>query len=118
MGLKPGMSAALLHVPAGFMARLSVPQSVTLVESTDGADFILDFAGTQAQAEERLTALMPSIGAVTLAWLAYPKGATSAGLDVSRDTLWRFAQTIGLTLVANIAIDEKWSAVRIRPATE
>lgn len=61
---------------------------------------------------------MPSIGAVTLAWLAYPEGAKSAGLDVSRDTLWRFAQTIGLTLVANIAIDEKWSAVRIRPATE
>jgi hypothetical protein len=35
---------------------------------------------------------------------------------VSRDTIWRFAQTIGLTLVANVAVDETWSAVRLKPS--
>ena len=57
------------------------------------------------------------MGEKTVAWLAYPKGSKAAGYDLSRDTIWRFAQTIGLSLVAHVAIDETWSAVRFRPAS-
>ncbi len=115
MRLKPGMTAALLHVPAELEGALGVPAEVTVVQRPEGADFVLDFATSQAEAEERLRALGPAIGEKTLAWLAYPKGSKAAGYDISRDTVWRFAQTVGLALVANVAIDEKWSALRIRP---
>ena len=81
------------------------------------AGFLLDFATTQAEAEERLVALAPFVGEKTVVWIAYPKGAKAAGRDVSRDTIWRFAQTIGLTLVANVAIDGTWSALRVKRAS-
>jgi hypothetical protein len=121
MRLKPGMTAALLHVPAELQGRLEIPDDVNVVRDPAsagpaGAGFLLDFATTQAEAEERLVALAPFVGEKTVAWIAYPKGAKAAGRDVSRDTIWRFAQTIGLTLVANVAVDETWSAVRLKPS--
>lgn len=113
--LKPGMSAALLHMPEGLHERLGLPVDVTLADDPAGADFVLDFAEDQAGAEERLTALRPAIGPATVAWLAYPKGGKAAGRDVSRDTIWAFVGTLGMRLVANVALDETWSAVRVRP---
>lgn len=124
MRLKPGMTAALLHVPAAVRGRLGVPDDVTVVDDPAAAGpdcigFLLVFAATQAEAEERLVALEPFIGERTLAWLAYPKGSKAAGRDLNRDTIWAFARTVGLTLVTNIAVDETWSALRVKrsPAT-
>jgi hypothetical protein len=116
MRLKPGMAAAVLHAPLDVMGRLGVPDDVTVVDDPAAADFVLVFAETQAEAEKRLRALAPHVGEGTLVWLAYPKGSKAAGRDLSRDTLWAFARTIGLDLVANVAVDEKWSALRLRRA--
>jgi hypothetical protein len=116
MRLKPGMTATLLHVPANVRGRLGIPDDVTVVDDPAAAGFLLDFATTQAEAEECLLALKPFVGEKTVAWLAYPKGSRAAGRDLSRDTIWAFARTIGLTLVTNIAVDETWSALRVRRA--
>lgn len=115
MRLASGMSAALLHMPNELQGELAVPDDVTVADASVGTDFILDFATSQAQAEERLRALKPDIGASTIAWLAYPKGSKAAGYDRSRDTVFAFAKTIGLVLVANISVDDTWSALRVRP---
>ena len=108
--------AALLHTPRDLRERLGVPDGVALVDDPADADLILDVATTQAEAEAALTRLTPHISSATLAWLAYPKGSRAAGHDLSRDTVWRFARTVSLTLVANVSIDGTWSALRIRPA--
>ena len=115
MRLKPGMSAALLHAPGRLEAARGVPDGVIHVDSTERADFILDFATSQVEAEERLAALGPSISSATVAWLADPKGSKAAGLDLGRNTLAACAPKFGLILVANIAVDATWSAVRMRP---
>jgi hypothetical protein len=115
MRLKPGMTAALLHLPEGFAARLCVPEGVTMTGDPAEAGFLLELATTQAEVEERLIALRPHVREKTVAWMAYPKGSRAAGHDLNRDTIWTFAQTIDLVLVANVAIDETWSAVRLRP---
>lgn len=113
--LKPGMRAAFPHLPEGLLERLGIPEGVEVLDTPEGADFLLGYAETQAQAEERLRELKPFVGATTVTWMAYPKGSKAAGLDISRDTIWRFAQTIGLVLNANVAIDDRLSAVRMRP---
>lgn len=114
MRLKPCMAASLLHVPEGL--QLDIPEDVTITADPSMADFILVFATNQSEAEERLRTLAPSIGPSTVTWMAYPKGSKAKGHDVSRDTIWRYAATIGLVLNANIAIDDVWSAVRMRLA--
>jgi hypothetical protein len=103
MRLKAGMTAAVLHEPAGLLASLGFPPDVTLIPDP-------------ARAELRLRALEPHVAEKTLIWLAYPKGSKAAGYDVSRDTIFAAAASLGLTLVANIAVDRKWSAVRVRRA--
>ena len=114
MRLKAGMSASLLHVPDGLAVGLGVPEGVSVAKEPAAADFILEVATTQAEVEGRLAALEPDIGAETVVWVAYPKGAKKEGYDISRDTIWAFVRTIGLTLVANVAVDATWSAVRVR----
>ena len=114
--LTAGMKAALLHVPVELGPALGIPESVQRVDDPGDADFILDFATTQAEAEERLRGLRPAMREKTVAWMGYPKGSKAAGYDISRDTIWAFVKTIGLVLNANVALDEKWSAVRMRPA--
>ncbi len=116
MRLKPDMTAALLHTPTDLRERLGVPDGVVRVDDPADAQFILDVVTTQAEAEAALTRLAPHISSATLAWLAYPKGSRAAGHDLSRDTVWRFARTVSLTLVAKVSIDKTWSALRIRPA--
>ncbi len=116
MRLKPGMTAALLHMPTDLRERLGVPAGVVLVDDPADAEFVLDVVTTEAEAEAALTALAPHISSTMLAWLAYPKSSKAAGHDLSRDTVWRSARTVSLTLVANVSVDETWSALRIRPA--
>ena len=115
MKLKSGMRAALLHVPEQLADKLGDREDAVSAQDPTEADFILDFAATQAEAEARLRAWASSVDDRTVAWMAYPKGSKAAGHDVNRDTLWRFAGTLGLVLVANVAVDDTWSAVRLRP---
>ncbi len=116
MHFKPGMSVAALHVPPELEPSLGIPAEAIVAREPAPADFILEFATTQAEAEQRLQVLAPLITQETIGWLCYPKGSKAAGLDISRDTVWEFARTVGLALVANVSVDETWSAVRFKEA--
>lgn len=116
MRLRPNMTAALLHMPTDLRDRLGIPDGVVFVDDPADAGFVLDVVTTQAEAEATLARLAPHVSSATLAWLAYPKGSKAAGHDLSRDTVWRSARAVSLTLVANVNIDYTWSALRIRPA--
>jgi hypothetical protein len=115
MRCKPDTPVALLRVPDDLSAALGFPEGVAFTSDLDDAGFILAAATTQAEAEAALTELAPHVVEATVAWLAYPKGAKAAGRDLSRDTVWRFAPAVGLTLVANVSVDQTWSALRLRP---
>jgi hypothetical protein len=109
---KPGMVAALLHVPAG--VDIGVPAD-GLVSDPAHAAFMVEFAATQMEAEARLRALAPAVGEKTVAWIGYPKGSRAAGYDLNRDTIAAAARTVGLVVNASISIDGTWSALRVRP---
>jgi hypothetical protein len=109
---KPGMTAAVLHAPAG--VGLGLPAGVAS-EDANGADFIVVFAATQAEADGRVSEVSRFVGEKTVAWIAYPKGAKARGLDISRDTISAFVRRVGLIVNANFSIDETWSALRVRP---
>lgn len=109
---KAGMRAYLAHVPGG--VELGIAPEDVVTDPAD-ADFILVFAENQAEVEQRMRTFAPAVREKTLTWVGYPKGSKAAGRDISRDTIWRFAETVGLILNANFSIDDVWSAVRMRP---
>ncbi|MFC5649655.1 hypothetical protein ACFPYJ_11085 [Paenibacillus solisilvae] len=50
-----------------------------------------------------------------LFWITYPKQSSKVKTDINRDRLWAMVQDkSGYRPVSNVAIDEKWSALRFR----
>jgi hypothetical protein len=113
--LKPGMSACVLHLPRSLDGKLGIPADTALTDDPASAEFVLEFASTQVEAENRLGALATALHAKTIAWIAYPKGSKAAGLDLNRDTIAAFVRTVDLIAVSAVSVDETWSALRVRP---
>ena len=116
MRVKPGMKVARIGLSAELEGLIGIPEGAELVTDPGTADVLFLSARTRAESEERLTATAPRMSATARMWIAYPKGAKAAGLDVSRDTIMTFAPSVGLMANANIAVDETWSSVGLRRA--
>lgn len=48
-------------------------------------------------------------------WVAYPKGNRT---DINRDSLWPILAEYAMRPIAQVAVDEVWSALRFRPLKE
>ena len=63
-----------------------------------------------------LNELKPKLKPKGLMWVSYPKGGSKVETDLNRDIIWQYGKTIGLSAVAQVAIDETWSAMRLKIA--
>ncbi|WP_251577347.1 hypothetical protein [Paenibacillus sp. MER TA 81-3] len=49
-------------------------------------------------------------------WITYPKQSSKVKTDINRDILAAMVQnSTTYRVVSNVAVDEKWSALRLRP---
>lgn len=114
--IKPGNKFLLLNPPAGYLEELgSLPPGATLLdESASPVNAIQAFVTDRAQLE----ALLPKLKALMLPkgmlWVTYHKGTSKVKTDINRDTINAYAQTLGLTGIAMISIDDNWSALRLK----
>ena len=114
MRIKPGASIALLHAPAGLAGKLGLPHGTREVADATAADVIIEFASTQAEIEDRLPAVQRAMTPTSALWVVYPKGSKAAGLDISRDTIWPLAESLGMRPVGMVSIDGTWSGFRLK----
>jgi len=77
-------------------------------------DFVLMFAGSRQELEDVLPLAKPRLAPKGALWIAYVKGTSKNKSDVHRDTIREYAETVGLTTVSLIAVDEDWSALRLK----
>jgi len=109
--LRPGQSVALANPPAGF-------EGDDLTEHPEApatrADLVLVFApdGKQLTAEAQDLVSAAQRGALT--WVAYPK-AGKLDTDLNRDKLRESVAEHGLDTVRQVALDDTWSALRLKP---
>ena len=93
-----------------------VPEGVELLEHPEG-DF--DFVHLFVRDSTGYGSLRPiAFGAVKydgLLWISYPKQSSKVATDLSRDVLWKLSEGTGFRPVAQVSVDEVWSAVRCRP---
>ena len=116
--IKPGMRVMVLNAPEGYVERLaSLPEGAVFVDRGP-ADWVQVFMRNKIEVD----ALAPrGIEAVTregILWLCYPKGGAKAGTDINRDTGWDVMLLAGWGPVSQIALDERWSALRWRPESD
>ena len=106
--MRNGQRARVINAPDGFELDANMVDDAT-------AELVLAFVVHRAEVASRAAAALQAGRDDRLAWIAYPK-AGQLGTDLNRDILWDELRTLGVRPVRQIALDETWSALRLRPA--
>lgn len=111
--LKPGSRALILNAPAGYLEQLP---DVVQVEQKPGDrpyDFIHFFATRRDEVLAHGPRLRQALKPGGILWVSYPKGK-ALPTDLNRDILREALAEVGLEAVTQVAIDDRWSALRAK----
>ena len=107
-----GGTVLLVNAPPGYAKVLDGSPANVTTRASGTADAVLLFATDEAQLKASVPAAMKSMGPSTGVWIAYRKGDKA----FHRDTLGALAKSFGLQAVSLVAIDDIWSALRVKRA--
>jgi hypothetical protein len=113
--VKPGTSIAVLNRMPGVVESLGLPEGITFV-APDVAQLVFLFVSTRAELEAQMPPAVAGLAPKAALWVFYRKGSKAAGLDMNRDSIWAFAEKLGMRPLGLVGIDDTWSAFRLRPA--
>ncbi len=116
---KDDQNALLLNAPERFRIEVADSNLRHDVTDRDGHfDFVLLFVENKADIDRLGPVAVRSGRYDAVLWIAYPKGGGSATAGINRDRGWDAITALGLQPVAQVAIDDVWSALRFRPAEQ
>ncbi|HEY4160919.1 MAG TPA: hypothetical protein VGM08_02545 [Candidatus Saccharimonadales bacterium] len=78
-----------------------------------GAGAVLNFVTSEADLMQALPTLQSAASSGRLTWVAYPK-AKQLATDLNRNIIRKIANDNGLDPIRQIAVDEVWSALRLK----
>jgi hypothetical protein len=111
--LKSGQSVAVVNRPEG--ASLELGGENPVVDEPEQADAVIVFSVNRADLDRLSEQFVPPAKRDALTWVAYPKGG-KLGTDLNRDVLAELVKRRGVQPVRQVALDDVWSALRLRPA--
>ena len=114
--IRPGHQFLLVNPPMGYITQMGeLPEGCTLLsDASDQMDVIQVFVAKRIELEAQMPRLKKLMAPKGMIWVTYHKGTSKVKTDINRDTINAYAQSIGLTGVAMISIDEDWSALRLK----
>jgi hypothetical protein len=110
LGCKAGMAGWMRQCPAELAPLLTM--STTAPETPP--DMILAFVENIADVLPALASVHPHYVRGAALWFAYPKKTGRIKTDITRDLGWEPLAAADLLPVAQIALDDTWSALRFR----
>jgi hypothetical protein len=111
--LRPGQSTAIVNQPDGL--QLDLGDEHPAAGAPEQADAVIVFCRDREELGRLSDELVPPAERDTLTWVAYPK-AGKLGTDLNRDVLAELVRARGVRPVRQVALDDVWSALRLRPA--
>jgi hypothetical protein len=116
LGLKAGQKLLVKQPPDKVAALIgALPSGAELVTAgTKPGALILMFASDKAALAKGLPACKRQLELGGALWVAYLKGTSGKKTDINRDSIREFVATIGLDTVSQIALDDDWSALRLK----
>jgi len=114
MFVKKASAIAIINADGRAPALVDALPQELVVSGSKEADFVLMFAGSQQELEKVLPKAKKQLAAKGALWIAYVKGTSKNKSDVHRDTIREYAETVGLTTVSLISVDDDWSALRLK----
>ncbi len=120
LGIKPNHKLLILNASKGYLEMLgSLPEGAEIKTHAEGSfDLVQIFLYNKADVEKYAPMGISAVKPGGLLWFTYPKKTAKIKSDITRDTGWESVRTVGWRPVTLIAIDETWSALRFRPASE
>ena len=101
-------SYAPLFAKLGLLQTDNTTNNTAWSQATTAVLFVAD----ESSLRVALAGNGPDLGRVSVFWVVYPKGGRS---DLDRDSLWPIVAELGLRPIAQVAVDDVWSALRFRP---
>jgi hypothetical protein len=114
--IEEGYQVLLIDAPKCYLSalRAECPQATISAKKTGEVDLIQLFVSSDAELRKILPTLTDRLRPKGLLWVTYPKGTSGIAADLNRDTIRKYAGTVGLQVVSVIAVDEVWSALRLK----
>jgi hypothetical protein len=114
--IREGYDVFLVNPPKGYLAarRAECPKARFTDKEPAAVALIQLFVSSEAELKDQLPPLKRLLRPNVLLWVTYPKGTSKLRSDINRDTIREYAQTIGLQTVSLIAVDDVWSALRLK----
>jgi hypothetical protein len=112
--IKSGDSLSLIGAGADETRLLQpLPADVTVASDVhESTDVAVMFARSQSDLLQQSEKFLGSLTGTRAVWFCYPKGGRA---DLNRDTLIREMGGFSWRAISNVAVDDTWSAVRVRP---
>lgn len=89
-----------------------LPNGASFASALGGSDVALVFVESRAELLDRLARELPALTGARAVWFCYRKANAA---DLNRTTIMNETGQFGWRPNSIVAIDEVWSAVRIRP---
>ena len=118
--IKKGYTVTFIDEPDGYVESLGdLPPDVKVIsDPSEPVDLLQVFMTSSARLEEKLLYVKGLIRGEGLLWITYPKKTSALAkeqiVDINRDSIRKFAETIGLKAVAMFSVDKDWSAFRFK----
>jgi len=113
MKAKPQCTAAVFYAPENY------PMSPEMVwDSDDQVDFVHLFIESLEHFAERFPQAAKAHKDTGLFWISYPKSRGKLKYDINRDILWQLLLSVGFHPVAQVSLNDDWSAVRVKKNEE
>ncbi len=113
LGLKDGMRAEFVDMPANVAAAIAEYGAATLLPGDQPPDFVHIFQTERAILETRLADLRHRIAQNGMIWVSWPKKASKVETDITEDTIREVALPMGLVDIKVCAVDEIWSGLKL-----
>jgi hypothetical protein len=114
----PGQDVLILHSPDGYLEALGdFPENTRVDTGISGQyDLVHVFFTHAAPLDDQIEQVKSALRESGILWISYPKQSARQDTDLNRDILRRHLAGNGLKAVAQVSIDETWSALRFKRA--
>ncbi|NLS79639.1 MAG: hypothetical protein GXY76_20520 [Chloroflexi bacterium] len=112
LGIKPGMSVALVDAPEDFATTLGeLPEGARLQRGDcAGCGLILWFVRNRAALEAGVASMVAKVGAGGI-WIIWPKRGSGVGSDLTQPIVREIGVAAGLMDYKICSVDETWSGL-------
>ncbi|KQM66069.1 hypothetical protein ASE74_09265 [Pedobacter sp. Leaf216] len=116
--VKPGYVIKVVDAPENSAAIFGdVPTNITFSEETD-FNVLITFTINRDQLNQQIKNHLKKIDSKTIFWIFYPKKSSKIKSDLDLMKSWEELNVYGLTPCASAAVNETWTALRLKLITE